>query len=78
MSDQQEIMQALHDHDRRLVKVETELHGLHKEVGVLRAQLESLIDHVGELKGSHKLILAIVGFGVPAIIALELWNRIIQ
>lgn len=77
MSDeQQEILQALHDHDRRLVKVETELHGLHREVSVLRTQLAQLIGDVGSLSGGQKIILAIISIGVPLIAGLQIWGAL--
>lgn len=78
MPDRDEIMDKLWDQDRRLVKVETELSGLHTQVATLRQQIDELIAHVGELRGSQKLILLFVGFGIPAIIGLELWNRLVR
>ena len=48
--DNQRILDAIHDHDNRLVAVETEMHGLHKEVGEMK-------EHIKDNSGVSRAIL---------------------
>ena len=85
--DQQKIMSALHDHDRRLVAVETEVRGIHNEIRDLKAAITSVVqetrgvaakmdtlgDKVGELTGTQRMLLWILGAGIPLLVMLEAW-----
>jgi hypothetical protein len=76
VDEREKILDAIHDHDRRLIRVETELKGLHTEVGGLASHITRLAEHVAELRGSSRWVFWIVTTGVPAIMALQIWDRL--
>jgi hypothetical protein len=78
-----DIMGALHQHDLRLVRLEGKVDGLDRDVtrngtrtDLAFQKLEDLAEAVAKLSGGQRLILLIVGVGIPLIAGLELWDRI--
>lgn len=87
MSDQppthNDILTALHSHDVRLVRLESEVSAVQRDV-IAQAgrmdkaaeKLEQLAEAVAGLEGTQKLIFWIVATGIPIIAGLELWDRL--
>lgn len=85
MSTDDKVMEALHDHDKRLVAVETEMRGIHTEIRALKADIAqnatvsaTALEKISEvaikvsgLASSHKLVLLLLGVGVPLLVGLE-------
>jgi archaellum component FlaC len=83
----QDILDKIHAHDVRLTRVETQQTSMAREITEQTTQLEKLregLEKLGDklerllvayssVDGRLKLVLAVIGFGVPAIIGLEIW-----
>jgi hypothetical protein len=83
----QDILDRIHAHDVRLTRVETQQTSMAREITEQTSQLEKLREGLeklgdkieqlmvayGSVDGRLKLVLVIIGLGVPAIIGLEIW-----
>jgi len=83
----QDILDRLHAHDLRLTRVEVQQTSMAKEISEqtgrlehMASRLDRLADKIeqlailaGGLDGRQKLILTIIGIGVPLIVSLEIW-----
>jgi len=85
---QQELLSAIHDHDKRLIRLETQLEGVHVELKSVQKeinrnaeiaskaleQITQLAIKVADLAASHRMLLRVItGFGV-LIAGLEAWT----
>ena len=78
-----EIIRALHEHDVRLVRVEGIVGTLDRDMTAQAGRmdrasekLEQLAEAVSALGAGQKMILLIVGTGIPLIAGMELWDRL--
>jgi hypothetical protein len=78
-----DIIGALHKHDVRLVRLESDMEGLQRDVTAqagrmdrAAAKLEELAEAVAAMSGVQRAILFIVASGIPIILGLELWDRL--
>lgn len=83
----QDILDRLHAHDLRLTRVEVQQQAMAGEITDQTSRLTRLADRldalyqevaklmalVSGLDGKLKLIVALAGIGIPAIIGLEIW-----
>jgi hypothetical protein len=81
----QDILDKLHLHDLRLVRVEERQSAMAGEqadqsrrLDTLSARIERLGDLIAGLSAQQRLILAFLAVGLPVIAGLELWDRLAQ
>lgn len=91
-SDVEKLIEALHDHDRRIIAIEVEMRGVHKEVKELRdaisknteahmqllAQVAEGNKAIGQLQTGQTILTWILGLGVGAITLLEIYAVLIR
>lgn len=80
-----DIINVLHEHDVRLVRLEGEVTSIQRDVThqgtrMDRAaeRLEQLAEAVARLDGTQKMIFWIVATLLPLIASLELWDRLFK
>jgi hypothetical protein len=73
----------MHKHDVRLVRLESEVGSIHRDMATQTGRmdraaekLEELAEAVAGLTGTQKTVLWIVGTGIPLIVFLDLWERL--
>lgn len=78
-----DIIQALHHHDVRLVRLESKVDSLDRDVTAQAGRmdratqkLEELAEAVAGLEGTQKMIFWLVATLLPGIAVLELWDRL--